>query len=100
MTIELSTANERLCTQLHDAVKSITRRLGRYMGVHEGYQAYVYNVAGGTLWYHEDTGFTEIVLEHQVVFEADPEGRATVFVEGAWIGEVLGLTKLAGKDAA
>ena len=100
MKTDLSNANEKLCAQLHEAVKSITRRLGRYLGVHEGYQAYAYNITGGTAWYHEDTGFTEIVLEHQIVFEADPEGRATAFVEGPWIGEVLGLAKLIRKDAA
>jgi hypothetical protein len=104
MKTDLSNANEKLCAQLHEAVKSITRRLGRYLGAHDGYQAYAYNITGGTAWYYEDTGFTEIVLrgetEIQTVFEADPEGRATMFVEGPWIGEVLGLAKLIRKDAA
>ena len=93
MKVETSTASEQLCEQIHQAVKWITTHLGRYLGPHEGYEANVYNISGGTMWYHEDTGFTEIVLEHQVVFEADPDGRATTFVGGPWVAEVLALAK-------
>ena len=100
MGTQLSTANEELCAKLHDCVKWITTHLGHWQDRHAGASADFYNIPGGTLWYFDDTRWTQIVLNHQIVFEADPEGRASTFIEGPWIADVLALAKPMWEGAA
>jgi len=97
-TVQMSTANESLCRRLANAI----RWLAEYVGFHDDHDAradsYVTS-SGHTLWYMYQTGWTEVVADSQIVFESDPNGRATTFVEGPWIAEVLALTDGRRKDA-